>query len=171
MELKNSLLCGGRGFIETAYDVKNEDLPKYSVFGSVLISPSELYHNNKLVIRNKLKNNIIGLRDRKVSNEFRDNILAILTNEPMMHELTDEERVIYDTLITKANLHRKLPQTKNKTIEELKRRVVILEGAINAGNDNVNEELKETLKHLVNLKVLGENEMMRFYKQTTNKKF
>ena len=165
--IKEQSIMRGRGFIETAYDVKNEDLPKYSVFGSVLISPSELYHNNKLVIRNKLKNNIIGLRDRKVSNEFRDNILAILTNEPMMHELTDEERVIYDTLITKAKLHRKLPQTKNKTIEELKRRVVILEGAIHAGNDNVNDELKETLKHLVNLNVLGENEAMRFYKQTT----
>jgi hypothetical protein len=169
--IKEQSIMRGRGMIETNYDVKNEDLPKYSVFGSVLISPTELYHNNKLVIRNKLKNNIIGLRDRKVSDEFRDNILSIIKNEPILHSLNENEQVIYDTLITKANLHRKLPQTKNKTIEELKRRVVILEGAINAGNDNVNEELKETLKHLVNLKVLGENEMMRFYKQTTNKKF
>jgi len=169
--IKEQSIIRGKGIVETntIYDVKDIELPKYSVFGSVLISPSELYNNNKLVIRNKLKNNIIGLRDRKVSDEFRDNILSIIKNEPILHLLNENEQVIYDTLITKANLHRKLPQTKNKTIEELKRRVVILEGAINAGNDNVNEELKETLKHLVNLKVLGENEAMRFYKQTTKK--
>ena len=94
-----------------------------------------------------------------------------MKNEPVLNTLNDNERIIYDIMITRANLHRKLPQTKNKTIEELKRKVVLLEGSINAGNDNVNEELKETLKHLINLKVLGENEAMRFYKQTTNKRF
>jgi hypothetical protein len=46
------------------------------------------------------------------------------------------EKQLYDRLIHLANLNKMLPNTESKTIEELKRRMKLIEGEINAGNNS-----------------------------------
>jgi hypothetical protein len=140
------------------------DIPRIAQFGEIMINPHSLFYKNKVVLRNKLNTNIYGFRDRVVSDELRDNLLSVYNKNQPIHRLTDEDQIIYDAIITKANLERDAPSDKKNSIEKLKRRMNLLEGSLSAGNDNVKKEILDTLKQLVNLEALGEKQAMNYYK-------
>jgi hypothetical protein len=144
--------------------VKFEDLPQWEEFGKISINPRELYFNNKLVVAHK-KKRITGFTMKRLSPELAKIFSQILKDEqPTIIQLSPEETIIYNAYLRKANLHKKFP-TKN-IVDDMKRRVTILEGELNAGNDNkaVKKELKQLIYYLEAFKAISIKDMTDYIK-------
>jgi hypothetical protein len=144
--------------------VKYEDLPQWEEFGKILINPRELYFNNKLVVSQK-KKRITGFTMKRLSPELAKIFSQILKDEqPEDIQLSPEETLIYNVYLRKANLHKKFP-TKN-VLDDIKRRVTILEGELGAGNDNkaVKKELKQLIYYLEAYKAISIKDMTDYIK-------
>jgi len=144
--------------------VKYEDLPQWEEFGKISISPRELYFNNKLVVAHKNKR-ITGFTMKRLSPELAKIFSQILKDEqPTDIQLSPEETLIYNVYLRKANLHKKFP-TQN-VVDDMKRRVTILEGELGAGNDNkaVKKELKKLIYYLEAYKAISVKDMTDYIK-------
>jgi hypothetical protein len=144
--------------------VKFEDLPQWEEFGKISISPRELYFNNKLVVAHKNKR-ITGFTMKRLSPELAKIFSQILKDEqPTDIQLSPEETLTYNVYLRKANLHKKFP-TQN-VVDDMKRRVTILEGELGAGNDNkaVKKELKKLIYYLEAYKAISVKDMTDYIK-------
>jgi hypothetical protein len=102
---------------------------------------------------------------KRLSPELAKIFSQILKDEqPTDIELSPEETIIYNAYLRKANLHKKFP-TKN-IVDDMKRRVTILEGELNAGNDNraVKKELKQLIYYLEAFKAISIKDMTDYIK-------
>jgi len=127
--------------------VKKEDLPQWEDFGDILISPGDLYFKDKLVIATKNKKRITGFTVKRLSPHMVKTFNQILKDQSPtdIHLMTPDEVLIYNTTLRRANLHKKFPT--HDVINDIKRRITVLEGEIAAGNDN--KLLKRELHHLI----------------------
>jgi len=145
--------------------VKFEDFPQWEEFGKISINPAELYFNNKLVVAHK-KKRITGFTMKRLSPVLAKIFSQILKDEQPtdLHLLNPEETLIYNVYLRKANLHKKFP-TQN-VVDDMKRRVTILEGELGAGNDNkaVKKELKHLIYYLEAFKTISQKDMTEYIK-------
>lgn len=126
--------------------IEMEDYPKWVKFGKIQISPYALYFKHKLAVTDHQGRRMGGFISRNLSPHMVDIFCTILKNEkPDLTKMTPDEAIYYNSYLRKANLHRKFP-THDHIPDELKRRITILEGSIDAGNDNV--KLKQELRQI-----------------------
>jgi hypothetical protein len=127
--------------------VKKEELPQWSEFGDLYISPGDLHFRDKLLLVTKNKKRINGFTTKRLSPHMAKIFLQVLKDEipTELHMMSPDELLLYNSVLRKANLHKKFPTMD--VISDIKRRITILEGEIEAGNDN--KLLKRELRHLV----------------------
>jgi hypothetical protein len=139
------------------YGIKNEELNNKQIqLGNLEINGNKLWNEHILAVRSK-GYMVHNMPSTKISNEFVEIIIRILKDEKVTeHEIRGlklGERQLYDLLLEKAKIIKELPNTKTKTIDELKQRLEILQGEYEAGNTN-DELLTELIKLAKKLHIL-----------------
>ena len=150
------------GMYGEGYGIGVENIPKLCQFGQVEVDLHKLFYKNILSIKQKgLKIN--GFRNAPVSDEFVSIVLEMCKGHyPTARELNKlPERQLYDTLLHIAGIHKKVEHTADRTVEELHKRLTLVEGEIEAGNTNreLLQELKDILYNLHHLGVITQNNM------------
>jgi hypothetical protein len=151
--------------------VEREFYPKLVPFGAIMISPAQLFYYKLLRVREPTKHSIRGMPDVRVSEDMVYILMKIINGgTPSMTELkalSENEKSLYDAVITKAKLHKELPNTSTQSIDKLKRRLELCEGEWNAGNDNtlIKKELNSIIRQLTELKAISEVDGRKYLKQ------
>ena len=160
---------GGMGIKELKTKV-----PPVFIFGKINLLLDKLYYKNILAIKDKNMQNIQGIPNKRVSNEFVDLIMKIIddvseTTKDDLYSLDEKEQELYNILMYKSGFYKegktKL-DTKN-VIKRLKSRLALVEGEIKAGNDNTDnfKELYSILFKLCNLGAVSLSEGRKYYKE------
>jgi hypothetical protein len=160
---------GGMGIKELKTKV-----PPVFIFGKINLLLDKLYYKNVLAIKDKNMQNIQGIPNKRVSNEFVDLIMKIIndvseTTKEDIYSLDEKEQELYNILMYKSGFYKegktKL-DTKN-VIKRLKSRLALVEGEIKAGNDNTDnfKELYSILFKLCNLGAVSLSEGRKYYKE------
>ena len=167
-ETKSKKSQVGRGL---GYGIKNEHLNNKQIqFGNLEINGDKLWNEHILAVRSK-GYMVHNMPSTKISNEFVDLILSIIKGEKVTeHEIKSlklGERQLYDLLLEKAKIIKELPNTKSKTLQELRDRLEILQGEFEAGNTNPElvAELKAVPKKLHMLKAITGKQLKEFISQ------
>jgi hypothetical protein len=148
-----------------------EQLPDYAQFGKCLILVKKLFYDNILSLVSEKKKQFKGFKTVKVSERFVELIMQMLKGyKPTSKDLKTldaKEREIYDELIHLSGLHKSVEHTGEKTIEELKNRLLLIEGEIGVGNDNPEllKELYSTVSLLVHFKKITPKEAKSYLGQ------
>ena len=156
---------------EYGWGLSHETMPDYVKFGKVLILLPKLYYHNILSIKDHNKINIPGFKNVQVSDKLVKILMNLLENhKPSMHEINNlhtTEKQIYDRLIYLAGIHKSVSHTQDKTIHELKQRLKLIEGEIEAGNNSelLHKELYVILHALKDFKVLNNKDMKQYLQQ------
>lgn len=147
-------------------------------FGKTKINLEKLYYNNILVIKSKQGNSVIGLKNTPVSDNFVNLIMKLMQNENVSNydikNLNNKEQNLYNEVLYISGIHKDTHNnTTELTIENLKKRLSLLEGEIEAGNNNQQnlKELYEILFKLSNLKVISNNQARKHYNDIKNQFF
>ena len=145
--------------------LKLNKLPKLIKFGKLAINPHDLFYKNKLSIRNHVGRSITGFPDvRGVSDGFVLLLMKILKNEkPTQSDfkaLNFNEKPLFDSMIYHSKVHKLMPDLPNSaenTLKELKHRLNLLEGEINAGNTNndIKKEMHNVVHKLIGMSALN----------------
>ena len=129
----------------------HEELPKFALFGRIAINPRALYYDNNLIVLNHKNHHINGYNKVKVSDHFVSAIMKLLNEEVPKHEdlkhFDLKEKELYDMVIHLAGLHKRVEHNLDRTKQSMKHRFELLDGEINAGNNN--DDIKKELKDLV----------------------
>jgi len=150
---------------------KGKGFEKLIDFGAIKISPSQLRLYDILRVREPSKHSITGLPDMRVSKDMVFILSKIMNGQsPSATELkalSPKEQTIYDAVIFKAKLHTHVPHNADVSISELKRRLILLEGEVEAGNTNkeIKKELNHVIRQLVELKAISLNNARNYLKQ------
>jgi hypothetical protein len=121
----------------------------------------------------KYKNgiNVKTFNNIKISDKLRSIIINLVQGyKPTTTEintLSKTEQELYDRLIYLSNLNKSVENTQDKTVNNLKKRLEIISGEIQAGNNNptLKTELKSILEKLTNFKVISKKSMTDYLKQ------
>ena len=120
-------------------------------FGKVKINLDKLYYNNVLVVKNNKGGNIQGFVNASVSDKFVELIMKYIKKQEVKQtefkNLNSNEQNIYNELIYLGGFHKDFAHNSDNTISELKERLTIIEGEIEAGNNN-KDLLTELQKNL-----------------------
>lgn len=134
--------------IEGAGIIRGSGISKpniYQRYGNILINIKKL-NSNVLAIKDDKERSIYGFPNKKISDSFIDIVNMLIDNIPlndaMYKGLDEDERILFDQLITYAGTRKKTKKDINESIKYLKNRYNVLSGSIEAGNDNP-ELLKE----------------------------
>ena len=115
-------------------------------FGRVYITADQLYYNNLLGIRNKNNRQVTGIPNIIVSDTLVHLIFKILDGGSLtksdLSVLKPSEKVVYDKLMKLSGFHKSVVNSVDETLSEMKKRLELISGEIEAGNDN-KELLKE----------------------------
>ena len=158
----------GRGM---GYGVHQEDIPKFATFGKLKIDVHKLYYNDILSIKGQRDEKISGFQNKKVSEVFVKIIMSIIKHiNPLPSDLKlldKDEKVLYNHLIVLAGLNKQILNDKENSVEELKKRMKLVEGEIEAGNNNpmLKKKLYNICYALKNLGVLTESQLRIYLKQ------
>lgn len=151
-------------------------LPEMCKFGNIFINIDKLYHKNILSVFNQNKNKILGFPNTRVSDAFVSLIMKLCKNEHVtprdINNIHTGEKEVYDQLLYISKLNKDIKSgTGTETIEKLKHRFQLLEGQINAGNNNTDllSELYKILTKMVNFNLISQSEFKRYYKQVEKK--
>ena len=150
-------------------------LPAQCEFGDVSINLYKLYHKNILSVssRNKLK--IMGFPNTRISDAFVSLIMNLCKNNNVTSKdlkcLNLNEKELYELLIHVAKLQKDVPNNSEETIENLKHRCLLIQGEVEAGNDNPEllKELYGVLTKMVHFNLITQSEFKRYYKQVEAK--
>ena len=125
-------------------DVRN--IPPLMKFGKIYLTADQLYFNNLLGVRNKNNRQVTGITNIIVSDTLVHLIFKILDGGNItksdLSVLKPHEKIIYDKLMKLSGLHKTMVNTVDDTLHELKKRLELISGEIEAGNNN-KELLKE----------------------------
>jgi len=109
-------------------------------FGRIMLHPQRLFYDNVLVITGKSGSSITGLSKRKVSDAFVELIFKVLHKQsPTLKDfktLSESEKKLYDTLVYASGMSKVVEPTGSGIKEELRKRLELVEGEIEAGNNN-----------------------------------
>ena len=149
-----------------------EEVPKFFLFGKVMILLDKLYYKNTLSIKDKKKQNIQGLPNSKVSNEFVSIIMKMIKEESPtfkddIYELSEKEQELFTILMYKSGFYKETPTNNKIIIKKLKDRLKLVEGEIKAGNNNTDnfKELYEIIFKMTNLGVISLSAGRTYYKE------
>ena len=113
--------------------------------------------------------NIHGFKNCPVSDEFVELIMRMCKgHKPSPSDLKNlkiNEKEIFDMLIYISGNHKTIHSTKDSTAEKLKLRLELVEGEIEAGNNNIEllDELRDLLNKLSNLGVIAKPNAKKHY--------
>jgi hypothetical protein len=156
---------------------KLKQVPKHCEFGKLVILLNKLYHSNMLSIKDKNNINVQGLPNTKVSDDFVNLIMKICTNKDVIkndvYNLDQKEIILYNILISKAGLSKKYEIDVKKTVKILKDRLTLLEGEIQAGNNNndLKKELYDVIFKLSNIGAIPVSSARKYYNDTVKTYF
>ena len=157
--------------IEYGMGLHAEEIPARVPFGNVNLLLKKLYYHNELSVKNKQDKSIAGLRTTKVSEAFVKLIVNMLkglhpTHSDLNH-LPIHERQLYDRLIQVANLNKSMPHQGDRTIQELKKRLKLIEGEIEIGNNNpmLVKEIYSILHSLKDFKSITQSQIDKYMAQ------
>jgi hypothetical protein len=144
--------------IEYGYGIHSEKIPEHAQFGKIIILMKKLYYHNILAVKHHNGLSINGMPNVKVGDKFVKIIMNLLEGIHPTHVeingLKMNEKEIYDRLIHLAGLHKTVAHNGEKTVNELKKRLELLEGEKVAGNNNPLLK-KDVKKVLLGLKGFG----------------
>ena len=136
-------------------------------FGNVLLMYDRLLRHNMLSIKKKGGGNIENFKNVKVSDKFVDIITGALNKQNInniYNELSEKEQELYNILVQVSNVHR-YANIPKPNIKFLKDRLKIIEGEIEAGNDNLIEELTDILHTMILVKLITKKEATQHLQQ------
>jgi len=169
LKINNSIVTK-KGNIDI-YGMGNEEYPKKVKFGDVFILLRKLYYDNLLSVVNSHSLQIRGFKMQKVSDAFTNIIINMINNIQPKHtdinSLCEKEKLLFDRLISVSNLHKKIINNKESTIDKLKQRIKLIEGEIEIGNNNPDliNELHDVLFSLKDYKVITLPQARQYLKQ------
>ena len=151
--------------------LEKEKKDKKVKFGDIVIMPNKLFYDNILSISRPDGVKINGFKNKRVSDDFVVCVVKMLQKRDDYHrelnKLSSVERVLLDNLLTLANLHKKvITGSGNDSINKLKNELQILEGQIQAGNNNesLKKKLHDILHKLAYFKVISLSQATKHYK-------
>jgi hypothetical protein len=158
--------------------LKSHVLPSTISFGKIALDLNKLYYQNILSIKRLNGNKIIGHKNKRVSDNFVDIILKMFENKPIsqsdLRNIKDEQ-MLYDNLIVQSGLHKskKFPTNIEQTSEQMKNRLGLITGEIEAGNSNKSllSELHELLFKMVRIHLISKNGATAYYKNIKSQFF
>ena len=125
--------------------------PKLHPFGKVMISPDKLYFKNTLIIRNSNGKPLTGLTNLRVSDVMVSILMKCLEGHKIskseLNLLSNHERQVYDNLMYMSGGHKVHEHSIDKSAQEMKHRLSLIEGELEAGNNS--ELLKKELHALL----------------------
>ena len=150
--------------------IPDEPLPKSCKLGKIDIDLNKLFYKNILSVKqNGLKIN--GVRNTSVSDEFVKIIMdlckAKYPTTKDLNKLNIGENQTFDALLYVAGLHKRIEHTANKSVQNLKNRLTLIEGEISAGNtnDSLFTELRDIVYKLHHLGEITGNSATEYLKQ------
>ena len=158
--------------------IKNHVLPSTVPFGKIALDLNKLFYQNILSIKRHNGNKIIGHKNKRVSDNFVDIIMKMFDDKPItqsdLRNIKDEQ-MLYDNLIVQSGLHKlkKIPTNIEQTSEQMKNRLGLLTGEIEAGNSNKSllTELHELLFKMVRVHLISKNAAAAYYKNIKDQFF
>ena len=139
---------------------------------------NKLFYQNVLSIKRHNGNKIIGHKNRRVSDNFVDIVFKMFDNKPITQsdlKNIKDEQMIYDNLIVQSGLHKsnKIPTTIEQTSEQMKNRLGLITGEIEAGNSNKSllTELHELLFKMVRVHLISKTAASAYYKNLKDQYF
>ena len=151
--------------------IKNHVLPSTVPFGKIALDLNKLFYQNILSIKRHNGNKIIGHKNKRVSDNFVEIILKMFENKPITQsdlKNIKDEQMLYDNLIVQSGLHKlkKIPTNIEQTSEQMKNRLGLITGEIEAGNSNKSllTELHELLFKMVRVHLISKNAAAAYYK-------
>jgi hypothetical protein len=145
--------------------------PKLVPFGNICLYYPKLKYQNTISVRTHLGKQIGGVPNKKISAKLTSIILNLLEQIQPTHDeinrLSTAERHIYDRLINLGKLHKSLPQTTDKSVGEIKKRLKLLEDEIQIGNNSpqLKKEIISLLQSLRDFKCISQGQVNTYIKQ------
>ena len=166
----------GEGF--SGRGIKNHILPSTVPFGKIALDLNKLFYQNILSIKRHNGNKIIGHKNKRVSDNFVDIIMKMFDDKPITQsdlKNIKDEQMLYDNLIVQSGLHKlkKIPTNIEQTSEQMKNRLGLITGEIEAGNSNKSllTELHELLFKMVRVHLISKNAAAAYYKNIKDQFF
>lgn len=153
------------------WGIQPEKIPLKAKLGKINILPQKLFYNNILILKDNKNNNIKEIPNIKVSDKFTKLIFRILKGENISEadvaHLTTSEQTLYNLIVRIAELHKTLPHTGDKTIQKLKHELTLIEGEIEAGNDNPQliKDAKRIVEKLYRFDIISFSDAKNYNKQ------
>jgi len=134
-------------------------------FGNVLLLYDRLIKHNMLSVKKKGGGNIENFKNVRVSDKFVDIITGAINKQninDIYNELNEDEQHLYNILVQISGIHKyvKIPAPN---IKFLKDKLKLIEGEIEAGNDNVIEQLADILNKMVIVKLITKKQAIEHY--------
>jgi len=114
---------------------------------------------------------IVGFKNTKVSDKLVKILMGMVEGtHPQVFELNAlslNEKQLYDRLIQLAGLNKMIPNTQDKTVSDLKLRMELIEGQLNAGNNSplLLQELYVIVHSLKDFGVLSQKDIKNYLSQ------
>jgi len=153
------------------WGIKEQEIPDMVQFGKVKIALNKLFFKNILSVRHNNLGRIAGFPNVKVSDDFVAIIMKLSKGDKIIKQEIDSlqksEQILYDSLLSLANLNKKIPNNQNNTIQELKNRMDTITGLMEAGNDNklLVKELYQIVHSLKSFGVITNGEANKYLSQ------
>jgi hypothetical protein len=159
-------------------ELKNQVLPQTVIFGKIALDLNKLFYQNVLSIKRHNGNKIIGHKNKRVSDNFVELVFKMFDNKPITQsdlKNIKDEQMIYDNLIVQSGLHKsnQIPTTIEQTSEQMKNRLGLITGEIEAGNSNKSllTELHELLFKMVRVHLISKTAASAYYKNLKDQYF
>jgi hypothetical protein len=152
-----------------------QKLPNECQFGNININLDKLYHKNILSVTSNKGYKLMGFQNTRVSDAFVALIMKYCKKEHVLpkdiNNLNLSEKELYDHLVHLAKLSKDVASSSDQTIEKLKNRFQLIDGQIQAGNNNPEllHELYQLLQKMVNFNLISASEFKRYFKQVEKK--
>ena len=150
--------------------LKSQVFPQNFVFGKISIDLNKLFYQNILSIKQHNGHKILGHRNKRVSDNFVDVILKMIDDKTISQsdlKNIKDERLLYDNLIVQSGLHKSksIPTTIEQTSQEMKNRLGLIVGEIEAGNSNKSllPELHELLFKMVRVHLISKSAATKYF--------
>ena len=151
--------------------IGREHLSHHAKFGDYYISPHNLHFKNILSIRSRTRKSMNGYKDIRVSDTLASIIMKILKGETISRHdlalLSEKELMIYDNLIYMSKLHKTHHNSVESTVKKMKDRFKVLEGELEAGNNNelILKELHDLLFKMAKNNIISHSSAVNYWKQ------
>ena len=156
---------------QVGFGIQMEKIPEKVKFGKLVILLDKLYYKNILAAKHHNMISIVGLKNTKVSDKFVKIIMNMIDNiHPTMQDingLSAQEKQLYDRLIVLAGLNKMMPHTRDKTINDYKKQMKLIEGEIIAGNNSplLLQELYVVIHSLKDFGILSQKDIKSYLAQ------